>query len=47
MQGVVTDTAGKNNLAVAPLTFTRVAYPLVTGTSFSILKPPALLATQT
>ena len=43
MQGTVTDTAGKVNLAVSPLSFTRVAYPLLSGTSYEVIKSPGLL----
>ncbi len=43
MQGTVTDTAGKVNLAVSSLSFTRVAYPLLSGTSYEVIKSPGLL----
>lgn len=43
VQNTVSDTAGKVNLAVSPLSFTRVAYPLIAGTSYEVIKSPGLL----
>lgn len=43
LQGTVTDTAGKVNLAVAPLSFSRISYPLIAGTSYATIKSPGLL----
>ena len=43
VQGTVTDTAGKVNLPVSPLSFKRVSYPLLAGTSYQVLKAPGLL----
>ena len=43
LQGTVTDTAGKVNLAVGSLSFSRVHYPLVAGIAYDVLKPPGLL----
>ena len=40
VQGVVSDTAGKRNLPVSPLSFTRVAYPLLKPTSVGIELSP-------
>ena len=40
VQGVVSDTAGKRNLPVGPLSFTRVAYPLLKPTSVGIELSP-------
>ena len=43
LQGTVTDTAGKVNLAVGSLSFSRVQYPLLAGQAYGILKSPGLL----
>ena len=43
LQGTVKDTAGKVNLAVGSLSFTRVSYPLIAGTSYATVKSPGLL----
>ena len=43
LQGLVSDTAGKHNLAVQPLSFTRLTYPLLKGTSFGLSLSPGLL----
>ena len=40
LQGTVKDTAGKINLPVSSLSFTRVAYPLLKSTSFGIELSP-------
>lgn len=39
----MSDTAGNHNLAVSPLSFTRVAYPLLKGTSYGVEKSPGLV----
>lgn len=43
VQGTVKDTAGKVNLAVGSLSFSRVLYPLIAGTSYETVKAPGLL----
>ena len=43
-QGTVMDSSGKVNLPVQPLTFHRVAYPLMASVGWQVLKPPTLLA---
>lgn len=43
LQGTVQDTSGKVNLAVGSLSFSRVSYPLIAGTSYATIKSPGLL----
>ena len=43
-QGSFNDAAGQTGLPLAPLSFQRVSDPLLKGTAFQILLPPALKA---
>ena len=43
LQSVVRDTAGNANLPVSPLTFTRVAYPLLSGECYGVVQSPGQL----
>ena len=44
IQGSFKDAAGQPGLPLAPLSFQRVSDPLLKGTAFQILLPPALKA---
>ncbi len=44
VQGSFKDAAGQPGLPLAPLSFRRVSDPLLKGTAFQILLPPALKA---
>ena len=44
VQGSFKDAAGQSGLPLAPLSFQRVTDPLLKGTAFQILLPPALKA---
>ncbi|DBB18863.1 TPA: hypothetical protein ACH3X3_000450 [Trebouxia sp. C0006] len=43
LQSVVRDTADNANLPVSPLTFTRVAYPLLSGECYGVVQSPGQL----
>ena len=44
-QGTVFDSSKQKSLAMDPISFQRVLYPLLKSTSFKILLPPSLANT--
>jgi len=42
LQGSVKDAGGNLNTNIDPIQFTQVQEPLLVGTSYRIIKPPAL-----